>query len=298
VLLSSSNLSEAVFELHEVLDDASGDDRGIAAPALDAGTNPASDAGPSGAVRLAVDCGARGQDGGAVCLARPSEPLKPNTRYAWHTNVVVPDGYAPEYFEGLWREFTTGSAIDNEPVAADAVNLVVTEEHQNLDDEVNDCGINHWMDVAYSLNASEPGVLQFAGYTPSYVMHATLLGGGSGAAAAATLYSPADCLAPILYDIAGHRTELPEWCPGNGAPPPTAVDEDASNDASDDPSGPPGSSANPNPNAPPNAPPVAARRQRPLCTLSMPPAPTPRVLPTAAALGLALLLAERRRRRP
>jgi hypothetical protein len=290
VLLSSSNLSEAVFELHEVLDDASdAADPAIAAPAVDAGANPASDAGPSGAVQLSVDCSARGRDGGAMCLARPSEPLKPNTRYAWRTNVVVPDGYEPAYFEGLSREFTTGSAIDDEPVAADAVGLTVTQEHHNTDWDGSGCGFYHWMDVAYSLRASEPVVLHFAAYTPSYVMHATLLGGGSGAAATATLYSPPDCLAPIVYDVAGHRTALPEWCPSDGPSPPRAVDEDASEAPSAD--------APPNSNPNPNAPAVAARRERPLCTLSMPPSPASRVLPAAAALGLALLLADRRRRR-
>jgi hypothetical protein len=285
VLLSSGNVTAAVFELYEVPDDASdADDRAIVP--VDAGVNLANDAGPSGAVALSVDCDAQGQGGGAVCLARPREPLKPNTRYAWSTNVAVPDGYAPEYFDGLWREFTTGSAIDDQPIAADAVRLVVTEDHQSLG---NPCGINHWIEAAYSLRASEPGVLHFADYTPSYVMHATLLTGGSGAAATATLYSPADCLAPMVYDGAGHRTALSEWCPSDGTSPPTAVEEDAS----DTPSGPPSTSPNPNPNAPA----VAARRERPLCTLSMPPNPTSRTLPTAAGLGLALLLAERRRRR-
>jgi hypothetical protein len=266
VLLSSGNVTTAVFELYEVPDDASdADDRAIVP--VDAGMHLASDAGPSGAVALSVDCDAAGQGGGAVCLARPIEPLKANTRYAWRTTVAVPDGYVPDYFEGLSREFTTGSALDDQPIAADAVRLAVTEDHQ---EGVNSCGISHWMDVAYSLRASEPAVLHFEDYTPSYVMHATLLAGGSGATAAtAALYSPPDCLAPVLYDVAGHRTALPEWCPGEGA--------------------------SPNPN--PSAPAVAARRERPLCTLSMPPTPTSHALATAAGLGLALLVAERRRRR-
>jgi hypothetical protein len=224
-----------------------------------------------------------------VCLARPSEPLKPNTRYAWHTNVAVPDGYAPEFFEGLSREFTTGSALDSQPIAASAVSLVVTEDHHPTNSG-NDCGIDHWMDVAYSLHASEPGVLHFADYTPSYVMHATLLAGGSGATA--TLYMPPACLAPVIYDAAGHRTALPEWCPGDAASPPTVPWETSDDDAP----GPPSSSAPPNP--PAASPPVAAQRERhPLCTLSMPPSPASRAFPAAAGLGLALLLAERRRRR-
>jgi len=290
VLLSSSNLTAAVFELHEAGDSSDVDQRAIAEPAADAGANPASDAGSSGAVRLSVDCGVAGQEGGAVCLARPIEPLKPNTRYAWHTNVVVPGGYAPEYFEGLSREFTTGSAIDDQPIAADAVSLIVTEDYQNPDWDGNGCGFYHWMDVACSLRASEPGVLHFADYTPSYIMHATLLAGGSGAPATATLYSPSDCLRPILYDAAGHRTALPEWCPSNADSPSTDVPWETSDDAP----GPPSSSTSP---PSPAASPVAARRERhPLCTLSMPPSPTSRALPMAAGLGLALLLAERRRR--
>jgi hypothetical protein len=174
VLVSSSNVTAAVFELHEVLGDSSDvDQRAIAEP-VDAGMHLASDAGPSGAVALSVDCDAPGQGGGAVCLARPIEPLKPNTRYAWRTTVAVPDGYVPDYFEGLSREFTTGSALDDQPIAADAVRLAVTEDHQ---EGVNSCGISHWIDVAYSLRASEPAVLHFEDYTPSYVMHATLLAG-------------------------------------------------------------------------------------------------------------------------
>jgi hypothetical protein len=288
VLISSSNVTEAVFELHQVLDDANDADRAIGAPPADAGVNPASDAGPSGAVPLSVDCDARGQGGGAVCLARPLEPLKPNTRYAWHANVAVPEGYVQDDFEGLSREFTTGSAIDEQPIAADALSLVMTDYHQDPNSAQNECGIDHWMDVAYSLGASEPGVLHFADYTPSYVMHATLIAGGSGATAAtATLYSPPACIAPVIYDVAGQRTALPDWCPRNGisSPPPAAPSFPLVPDE--------GTPRRPSPSA---APAVAARPERSLCTLSMPPSSTSRVLPAAAALGLALLLVERRRR--
>jgi len=288
VLISSSNLTEAVFELHEVSDDTSDAERpAIGAPPADAGVNPASDAGPSAAVPFSVDCDALGQGGGAVCLARPLEPLKPNTRYAWHTNVVVPDGYIPEYFQGLSREFTTGSAIDDEPIAADAVSLVMTEYHQSGGAP---CGIDHWMDVAYSLSASEPGVLHFADYTPSYVMHATLIAGGSAATAAtATLYLPAFCIAPVIYDVAGHRTALPDWCPRDATSPPTSADPPFPLVPDD------GNPGQPSPSA---APAVAARPERSLCTLSMAPTSTSRAWPAAAGLGLALalLLAERRRR--
>jgi hypothetical protein len=289
VLISSSNLTEAVFELHEVLDGSSAADRvAIGVPTLDAGVNPASDAGPPGDVPLSVDCDAQGQGGGAVCLARPREPLKPNTRYAWHANVALPDGYVPEYFEGLSREFTTGSAMDDQPIAADAVSLVVTEDHQNPDWDGNGCGPNRWMEVAYSLRASESGVLHFAEFTPSYVMHATLLSGSGAPAASATLYySPPGCLAPVIYDVAGHRTALSEWCPSDGALLPTGVDEDATEGSPS----PPTSSGSPNPNAPT----VVASRERPSCALSTPPTSTSRALSTAAGLGLALLLAARRR---
>jgi hypothetical protein len=293
VLISSSNLTEAVFELHQVLDDADdADPRSLAEPDGDAGVNPPSDAGALGAVPLGVDCDARGQEGGAVCLARPLEPLKPNTRYAWRTNVVVPSGYIPEYFEGLSREFTTGSANDDEPIAADALRLNVTEDFQNPSTDGNGCGVFHWKTVAYSLRASEPAVLHFADYTPTYIMHATVLAGG-GEATPAALYSPPDCLAPVLYDVAGHRTAVPEWCPTPVASPPAEVDEDTHGD----PSRPPASSVSPNPSDS-NAPTVAAPRARTLCTLSMPPTSTPRGLPTAAGLGFALLLTQTRRRRP
>src|SRR5688572_6168013 len=240
VLLSSSNVTQAVFELQQVLDASS-----------DAGVNPANDAGPPGALALSVYCDAQGEGGGAVCLARPIEPLKPNTRYVWRANVATPEGYAQQPFEGLSREFTTGSAIDDRPIAADGVSLVVTEDHRS---GPNPCGIDHWMDVAYSFRTNEPGVLHFAGYTPSYIMHATLLSEGSGATA--TLYMPPACLAPVIYDAAGHRTALPEWCPGDAASPPTAGDDEASDDAM----GPPSTSALPNRGASP----VAARRERPL----------------------------------
>lgn len=289
VLISSSNVTEAVFELHQVVDAASEAPNPFAAPPADAGVSSPSGAIPSTAVALSVDCDAVGEGSGAVCLARPIEPLKPNTRYAWHTNVAVPDGYAQEYFGGLTREFTTGTALDERAIAADALSLVVTEDHRDgSEDGSGYCGPNDWMVVAYSLAANEPGVLHFEGYTPSYVMHATLLAGGSGATTTATLYDPPSCLVPVLFDAAGHRTTLPEWCPPD-AMPPEGVDEAAT----DAPMSPPSSSTSPTPNVSP----VAARRERPLCTLSMPPSPASHALPIAAALGLALLLVERRRRR-
>ncbi|HKO89756.1 MAG TPA: hypothetical protein VJU61_01310 [Polyangiaceae bacterium] len=286
VLISSSNTTDAVFELHEMLDGSS--DAGASdAPAVDGGATPPSDAGASGALALRVDCGAQGQGGGAVCLARPLAALKPSTRYTWRTNVVVPEGYLPEYFQGLSREFTTGTASDDEPIAIDAVSLVLVEDYPAPSSVGGDCGPSHRMDVAYTLRASEPAVLHFVNYTPSYVMHATLLSGDPDATeTAATLYSPPDCLAPSVYDAAGHHTVLPEWCPGEGAAPTTQV-EDSSGDAIGPPRG--GKPV-------PNVPTVVTSRDRSRCALSMPGTSTSPMLP-AAGLGLVLFLAARRSRR-
>jgi hypothetical protein len=295
VLISSSNLTEAVFELRDLSNDANWP--AFAAPVADAGASADGDARALGTVPLRVECDVPGIEHGAVCLARPLEPLKPNTRYAWRTNVVVPEGYVPEYFLGLSREFTTGNAPDDGPLAPSAVTLALFGEHYTTSEE-SPCGITHWLDVGYSLRAGEPAVLQFAGYTPSYVMHATLLTPDKAAAAtSATLYLPPDCLSPVLYDAAGHRTALPEWCPG-GTVPTSSHDADPEPESAPTPSSP----SNPIPR-PPNdsvGTPVAVDRERhPLCALSMPPLRSPFVAPPAAALlGVALLLAERRRRAP
>lgn len=124
VLMGSSPLTHAVIELREVLEDVS-DPHRIAPsdPSASAGAGSASDAGASGVVGLNVDDDAAGAEGVSLCLARPLEPLKPNTRGAWHTNVVNTEGYAPGYFEGEPREFTTGG-VDG-PLSADSGSIVL-----------------------------------------------------------------------------------------------------------------------------------------------------------------------------
>jgi hypothetical protein len=215
VLITSGNVTHAVFELRELAAAVEGAQAQPVEALTDAGAAAAADAGSGNQVALDVDCSARALEGGALCMARPREPLKPDTHYAWRTNVAEPEGYVPPPDLDVWREFTTGSALDDQPLAADAANVAVTDSYRSSDPYGEPCGLTHWTTVAYSLRASEPAVLQYAGYTPSYVMHATLL--MPGEEVSATLYNPPDCLSPVLYDAAGHRTPLAEWCPSESS---------------------------------------------------------------------------------
>lgn len=79
--------------------------------------------GAPGQVALAVDCSSRAVVSGALCMARPRDPLKPETRYAWRS--TVPDAYLTPELD-VWREFTTGIALDDQPLAANAADFVVT----------------------------------------------------------------------------------------------------------------------------------------------------------------------------
>jgi hypothetical protein len=211
VLITSGNVTHAVFELRELAAAAEGAQAVPLEPLADAGATAVVDVGSGNQVALDVDCSARAVEGGALCMARAREPLKPDTLYAWRTNVAEPDGYVPPPALDVWREFTTGRALDNQPLSADAADFAVTDSYRSSDPYGNPCGITHRTTIAYSLRASEPAVLHYAGYTPTYVMHATLL--MPGEAVSATLYNPPDCLSPVLYDAAGHRTPLSEWCP-------------------------------------------------------------------------------------
>jgi hypothetical protein len=284
VLITSANVTDADFELREVAAATAGVQAQPLEPPADAGATAVVDAGAASQVALDVDCSV-GAAEGALCTARPREPLKPDTRYAWRT---APDGYVPPSALDVWREFTTGSALDDQPLSADAVGFVVTDSYRSSDP--SPCGITHSTTIAYSLRASEPAVLQYAGYTPSYVMHATLLVPGEDVSA--TLYNPPDCLSPVLYDAAGHRTPLSEWCPSGSTPAPPSTEENARDDQT-----PSGSSSDRAPSTPAEA--TASEPGRALCALSTPPLSTHGGLPTLGGLGaLLLLLSQRRRRTP
>jgi MYXO-CTERM domain-containing protein len=130
-------------------------------------------------------------------------------------------------------------------------------------------------------------VLSFEGFTPSYVMHATLLAPGP-APTAATLYSAPDCLSPVVHDAAGHRTALRAFCLGT-EPILTRGPADAGSD-------PPG----PGTDGPlPINDPGFSSDERPLCTVSSPGGGrAPRSVPEGVA-GLAALMAlALARRRP
>jgi hypothetical protein len=294
VLIASANSSLAVFELREMAAAADGVQTNTLEPPADAGAIARGDAGAPGQVALDVDCNARALGAGALCVATPREPLKPRTRYTWRTNVAWPDGYRPPADLDVWHEFTTGSARDDQPLSADATGFIVTDSERSSDPFGNPCGITHWMTIAYSLRASEPAVLHYAGYTPSYVMHATRL--MPGEEVSATLYNPPDCLSAVLYDAAGHRTPLPEWCsseitPAPPAPPAPAPPAADAPDAADDEWTSSGSPSEPPAEA------TESRRRRALCALSTPPMSTHDALPTLGGLGALLLLLSKRRRR-
>lgn len=289
VLLTSANVSRAAFELREVAAAADGGHAEPSEPRPDAGAIAMNDAGAPGDVELEVHCSAPGAESGALCLARPREPLKPDTRYAWRTSVAALDGYVSPSPLDVWREFTTGSAVDDEALSADAASFVVTDSQRSSDPYGSPCGIFHWTTITYALRASEPAVLHYAGYTPSYVMHATLL--VPGEEASATLYNPGDCLSPVLYDAAGHRTALPEWCPSQSTAAPSSTEEIARADRT--------STGSSSPRAPltPAAANASSEAPRALCALSTTPLSRHGGLPTLGGLGALFLLRSKRRRR-
>jgi hypothetical protein len=96
-------------------------------------------------------------------------------------------------------------------------------------------------------------------------MHATLL--MPGEEASATLYNPMDCLSPVLYDAAGHRTPLSEWCPSESTAASPSTKENVRGDRTP---------------------------RRALCALSTPPLSTHGGLPTLGGLGALLLLLSKR----
>jgi hypothetical protein len=203
VLITSSNRTVARMDLREVVDAASAGADAAAGLDVDAGA----DAGAPGAVPIDIECHvAPGQ--GAVCLGRPLEPLKANTRYEWRGQPVDNQSWVPfEYDPGEWRSFTTGSERDDEPIDARDVTIRVVREERSL----NSCGISHSIHVEYELGALEPAVINHRGYTPVYVSHATLLTPGVDVAPV-YLAMPPDCLEPEAYDRAGHITALPPLC--------------------------------------------------------------------------------------
>jgi hypothetical protein len=288
VLITSANLTHAVFELREVAAAMDGVQAEPLEGPADAGPTAVAEGGAPGQVALAVDCSPRAVQVGALCIARPREALEPDTRYAWRTNVAVPDGYLTPADLDVWREFTTGSSVDDQPPSADAAGFVVTDSDRSSDPYGGPCGITHWTTVAYSLRESEPVVLQYADYTPSYVMHATLL--MPGERASAMLYNPPDCLSPVLYDAAGHRTPLSEWCPSASTAAPPSTEETAPDDQRSS-----GSSSDRPPATPAAA--TASKPGRALCALSRPPFSTHSGLPTLGGLGALVLLLSKRRRR-
>jgi MYXO-CTERM domain-containing protein len=113
------------------------------------------------------------------------------------------------YDVGVWQAFTTGVTLDQDPPAPDAVSIDVIEIRDLP--PLSPCGGSNVVTLEYRLRGEEPLVLNYAGFTPSYVMHATALAPGA-TPTQVTLYSTPDCLSPVLYDAAGHRTSLPERC--------------------------------------------------------------------------------------
>jgi hypothetical protein len=91
-LITSANVTHVVFELREVAAATDGVQAAPLEPRADAGATAVVDAGAPGQVALDVDCSTGAVEGGALCMARPREELKADTRYAWRTNVAAPDG--------------------------------------------------------------------------------------------------------------------------------------------------------------------------------------------------------------
>lgn len=248
VLMSSSNVTEAAFALREVGPAAQDSamnagmpwplpGSGVAAPDAGATTSPG-DAGPPltdlaegdaeaaqrepQPVEFDTQCVRASMGGGAVCMARPVELLKPNTRYEW-TVVAYWAEDEPAFVDAPWRTFTTGTHLTpSQRLGSFNVSLdgpTVFENHQ--------CGIENTLLV--KVDASEihaPLVLNFAEIGPGFVTHAQTLTPDEPSTDV-RLYNVPPCITPEVYDQTGKVHSLGELCLPTVLPPTDGNDDTA-----------------------------------------------------------------------
>lgn len=191
-LFASANLRSTMhFELSEL---AGGDEDG---------------GGPVVPVPLTVECEPGG--GGALCLARPEEPLKPRTQYSWMVRGEMPDGGADS--AERWQSFETGEARAEVPSPEVSVSVA-----RNVRFESHPCGSDRVVGLKLENQGSAPAVTTVPGVTPGYVTHALALG-PHDPDADWSLYGPPACFEVLVYDETGASQRLPEICPDEVLPP-------------------------------------------------------------------------------
>jgi hypothetical protein len=193
-LIASSNMTHATFELREYADGA--------ANAVDAGAD----------IALETEC-FPGEGGGAVCVARPVEPLEPVTTYEWSAAMVPPGGIDPSYLQPSPAvTFTTAEAPTEATLPEIDVRVV---SHQIITDAM--CVSGRVVTLQFSSDEPSPMVLNIEGVTPGYVTQAVALTEASNPVAM-TLYSAPECFTIETFDERGTRTPLRELCPESELP--------------------------------------------------------------------------------
>lgn len=178
-LFASANLRSAVqFDLSEV-------------------TDGNEDGGGLVSVPLIVECEPGGE--GALCLARPEEPLKPRTRYLWG---VRGEDEADTRTDQTFETGEASSAVWIPQVSVTVVQNVVFDSHP--------CGGDRL--VTLKLGSQTPAVVFVPGLAPGYVMHAQALS-PQDPDASWNLYQPPDCFELVVYDQLGASERKPEICP-------------------------------------------------------------------------------------
>jgi hypothetical protein len=104
-----------------------------------------------------------------------------------------------------------GGALDESAPAHESVTIALTE-FSIVDPDSAPCGESNMVQLQYRLHSDEPLVLNYEDSTPAFAVPAALLS-PVRPPVAATLFSAPECLSPVVYDAAGHRTALRLLCP-------------------------------------------------------------------------------------
>lgn len=144
---------------------------------------------------------------GELCIARPVDPLEPDTRYEWSLETGPAPGPPSELAPTDWRAFTTSSTQQAHSEPHITVDVVRNETYENPP-----CGNSHLVTLAFTADLESPVVINLTGFTPSYVMEAVRLT-PEASSVEMNLYNPPACVKPEVFDVTGARTTLPRVCP-------------------------------------------------------------------------------------
>jgi hypothetical protein len=203
-LVSSSNLTAATFLLRELAEPMDADRQSEALP--DASGVP--DGGAAGEVPLSTNCHS-GRDAGAVCVAKPTEPLKPLTTYEWSVAMVEPAVLVPGYLQpSPWQRFTTGEEPSSAALPESEARVT---RHEIITDAM--CASGAIVTLEFSSGDSDaPVVINVTDVTPEYVTEAVVLSEETPLVEM-TLYSAPACFTLETFDRTGVRRELRDLCP-------------------------------------------------------------------------------------